>query len=560
LWTDYDYPVWQQIVPNRQCWTWTWTEETAEDIQPNCHHVFANWTGIVAAVFFIALWGSSLNWVRRRNYRLFYILHVTFGTLTLLGTILHMHWFVIYMIPSATYYLASTAPTLIQALASRFRGGVKIRQVVLVENSGGCVEVHLDAHKNAGAVLDREPCHFIKICVPKISLIWHPFDVYKSYLSQGDEADCTVRFIFRPVGPFTKQLAEHLTSVDVRPVTLVDGFYQGADKRELALQHDCVTLVAGGVAISHFLSLLPALLSDILERGNVKTKTVVLHWVVREQGLCSFVVKTYIDPILERASSLELDVKLAIHVYVTRGRKVDVSSSAMDTLEGSSRMMNSTTLNGSESEKLDTESAGSDQKETPSDSQGYRIFTGDDSVGHSLELARMMPGRYSNPIWNVPFFVAYTGASFLGFWYLFSQDPHDAMNYFDLSKMTWITLYALLMYIAFGVFVEATVLGLRSYWPQPKADEFDVAFCTFDKSNDVVAKADDDTSKGATISFRQGRPTVDKLFEEARKSTEPGIFMCGPSSLTSMVKTEASKENSYLGLTRFCLYEEPFEM
>jgi hypothetical protein len=23
LWTDYDYPVWQQIVPNRQCWTWT---------------------------------------------------------------------------------------------------------------------------------------------------------------------------------------------------------------------------------------------------------------------------------------------------------------------------------------------------------------------------------------------------------------------------------------------------------------------------------------------------------------------------------------------------------
>jgi hypothetical protein len=50
--------------------------------------------------------------------------------------------------------------------------------------------------------------------------------------------DDTVRFRFRPVGPFTKELAERLTSTDVRPVTLVDGFYQGADKLEQALQHD----------------------------------------------------------------------------------------------------------------------------------------------------------------------------------------------------------------------------------------------------------------------------------------------------------------------------------
>lgn len=216
----YDYPVWQQIVPNEACWDWTWTKETRKEIQPYCGHVFYNWTGLMAAAFFIILWGSSLNWVRRRNYKWFYLFHVVFGILTLLGIILHMHWTIMYFIPSFTYYLASMAPTLVQALASRFRGGVKILQVTRVRDSGGCVEVHLEAHETAQAEVDREPCQFIKLCVPKISLVWHPFSVYKSY---GKEDDKTVRFLFRPVGPFTMQLAASLTSEE-RPVTLVDGF------------------------------------------------------------------------------------------------------------------------------------------------------------------------------------------------------------------------------------------------------------------------------------------------------------------------------------------------
>jgi hypothetical protein len=318
-------------------------------------------------------------------------------------------------------------------------------------------------------------------------------------------------------------------------------------------------MVAGGVAISPYLSLLPALLSRIVEGGDVKTKTIVLHWVVREQGLCAFVVKNYIDPTLKRARSLNLGINLAIHIYATGGeRKVDVSSVAMDTLEGSSRMMNSTTWRVDDSEKMESESSASDEKETLSDTPGDRVFAGDGTVGHSLELARVVPRRYANPIWNVPFFVAYTGASFLGFWYMFSQDPHDPLNYYDLSKMTWIILYVVLMYVAVGVLVELAVLGLRSHWPQPKADEFVVAFWDIDDTKDEEMTVDVDA--GPTIAFHHGRPTTDEIFEEARKSMEPGIFMCGPSALTSMVVSEAAKENSYFGLTRFCLYDEPSEM
>jgi hypothetical protein len=218
----------------------------------------------------------------------------------------------------------------------------------------------------------------------------------------------------------------------VRPVTLVDGFYQGSDKREQALQHDCVTMVAGGVAISPYLSLVPALLSRLVKGGDVKTKTIVLRWVVREQGLCAFVVKNYIDPTLKRARSLDLGISLAIHVYVTGWeKKVDVSSVAMDTLEGSSRMMISTTLKVDDSEKMESGSSASDEKETSSDTPGDRrrrygrALSGDGSRGAA-------PLRESNLERALLCFVHWRKLS--GILVHVLPGPARPMNYYDLSE------------------------------------------------------------------------------------------------------------------------------
>jgi predicted ferric reductase len=582
-----DYPVYQQIVPDPKCWTSTSTVEPEQEIRPDCYHAFANLTGIVAAVFFIILWGASFNWVRRRNYRLFYTLHMTFGTLTLLATILHVHWFIIYLIPSVTCYLASTAPTLVQALASRFRGGVKVRQIVPVEDGGGCVEVHFEAHPTANAALNRDPCQFIKVCVPTISLIWHPFDVYKSYsAADGTPDDGTVRFVFRPVGPFTKDLAKRLTSNAERPIVLVDGFYRGSDKAELALQHDCVTMVAGGVGLSPYLTLLPALLSRLAlaeKTGEAKTKALVLHWVCREPGLCSYFVDNYLNSIVNRARYLNLDATLTIFVYLTGGKKApagDVSEAI--TLDGSSRLTLDRSPN--DSDHVDPESGSFDQAANKRrDSGDVTAIVGTASTkGHSFELARVLPRRHVSAIWNLPFFVYYSGATFFGFWYLFNQDPREPTSYYDLSKMAWITVYAVLMYVALGVVVEACVLAFRKYWPEPLPIDALEAVAANAESAAAPPKlgtseADDDGSIGvevvdeliedshsnvsnskATLVYREGRPTAAQIFELARKSAEPGIFTCGP--LARMVKEEASKENSYLGLTRYCLYDEPYEM
>jgi Ferric reductase NAD binding domain len=312
-------------------------------------------SGVAAAASFLVLGVSSLNWVRRRNYRVVYLL---------LTAVALIPYFLFFLIPS-----------------------------------GGRVEVHLDAHETASAVLDREPCQFGKLCVPKISLDWHPFGVFQGRAPDG-KADGTDRILIRPVGPFTKALAERLTSQVERPVTLVDGFYVGSDKAELAMQHDCVTIVAGGVALSPFLTLIPALLDRIArsERGGaVKTKPIVLHWVCREPGLCSFCVDKYLTALVERAGALQLDISLAVYVYLTGGGKAgaDESQTCSNAVEEKRASSGPVPINA-ETGLSDGESPAAEDREST-------VGVADaPPSGHPVELARMYPRRHTRAVRNLP--------------------------------------------------------------------------------------------------------------------------------------------------------------
>lgn len=568
--THYEYPVWKQIIPAKQCWKW---HPDNNEIEPPCNHVYWNWTGFVAAFFFIVLWATSLDWVRRRNYRLFYWSHIICGTMLLLTTILHMDFYALYLLPSSTYYLASTMPTLIQALASRFRGGVKITKVTAVPDSGGCVEVQVETNKFSNAELDKEPCLFVKLCVPKISLIWHPFTVYKH---PNDPS--TVRFLFRPVGPFTKQLDELLTS-PVRPITMMDGFYRGADRAEQALQHDCVTIVTGGVAITPFLSMIPSLLAKIRRRSgseDVMTRRVIVHWTCREQGLINFVLERYLNDILDYARTVSCEgFRFEVKIYATgiAGKALDktqsesgsgeVSSSENDE-ELKSQHQEDVILNSfiAESLEKDKEEDDAEDIEKPTnndnvdDASSLSTRPQASSGGHVMELGRMMPGRYSNIKWNVPLCIAISVPSWLMFWYVFtSYERPEQMSYYDLVQLTWVTIYSGLAFAAFAVLVEGSVLLFRKYWPEPRLDNYEVDEFASKKEGAFVQATDT-----VTLEFKTGRPPVGALFEGARQSVAPGIFMCGPVGMTHGVRREAEKENSRFGLTRYALYDEPFEM
>lgn len=560
LWfTRYDYPVWKQIIPAEQCWTW---HPDNNRISPPCNHVYWNLTGLIAAGFFFILWGTSLEWVRRRNYRLFYWSHVVCGTMMLLCTILHMQYFALYLLPSSTYYLASTMPTLIQALASRFRGGVKISKVIVLPSSGGCVEVHVATNKFANAELDKEPCLFVKLCVPAISLIWHPFTVYKH---RNDPT--TVRFLFRPVGPFTTKLSELLTS-PVRPITIMDGFYRGADRSEQAMQHDCVTIVAGGVAITPYLSMIPSLLARIQKSGSdVITNHVIVHWACRERGLADFIVQRYINDAMDMAKLIVSEnFRLEVKIYLTahEEKEPEIGADCESTIASGKYASSYHCQIGMEHAAVGA--IGLVQSQVPMENlvqTDSRTLTGveDSSTplatrGHWMELGRMMPGRYRNIVWNLPLFLAISLPTWFMCRFVFLRyESKEQMSYYDYTQMTWATIQSGCTFVLFAILVEALVLALRRCLPQPRLDDFGVEEFLVTREDAEIVSTDN-----VTLEFLTGRPTPEAILEAARLSMAPGIFMCGPVAMTKGIRNEASKENSWFGLTRYALYDEPFEV
>ena len=126
-------------------------------------------------------------------------------------------------------------------------------------------------------------------------------------------------------------MAENLASPE-KPIVLLDGFYSGADRVDEALQHDCVTIAAGGVAITPFLSMLPLLLSRLGARDQEEEvpslKRVAVHWSCREQELIRFVNQNYLASILSMArnvaSSSLPDFQFVLHIHHTgKSEKLD---------------------------------------------------------------------------------------------------------------------------------------------------------------------------------------------------------------------------------------------
>ena len=179
-----------------------------------------------------------------------------------------------------------------------------------------------------------------------------------------------------------------------------------------------------------------------------------------------------------------------------------------------------------------------------------------------MELARMMPGRYSTIKWNVPLCLAISVPSWLMFWYVFrTYGETGRRSYYDLAHLTWVTIYCCLAFVAFGMVVEGSVLVFRKYWPEPRLDDYELAVFASQSNQEGDLPLVKATDKGnVTLEFIAGRPAAGALLEGARQSEAPGIFICGPVALTHGVRGEAAKENSRFGLTRYALYEEPFEM
>ena len=565
--------VYEEFIPPKECWSGVIPEES------RCAWQWYNLTGLVAFLFYTVLWLSSFNWFRRKWYRLFYILHVTFGALAILASIWHFEFIALYIIPSILYYLASTMPTLVQALASRFRGGVQIVQVVLLDDAGDVIEVHISMDPSAEADLaNSHPSKFIKLCAPGISVVWHPFTVY-----HNPNDTKTLRMMIRPIGPFTKKLRSSLVAVDKRTVTLIDGFYRGNDHCQQAIMmHDHVSIVAGGVALTPFISMIFAIFKElapmrsktdgsVVTDGQPMLRSMTLIWSCREPGLLSYIKEQYLEDILRLASKVQgFEFKVIIHFT---GAKDEKCANNVPKAYEEEECLTESIHNSDEDLKKDVSPHGDSVDTSVLDTQKkgeYQVITCTDrnpgnsnGTGHAMELGRMMPARFSRMIWNVPYFVAFTSSVWLGFHFLFY--PYDyAPTFRDLSEETYITMLVISFFFGMGIVIELIVLICRKHWPAPKGS--DVAIIS---SSDIMAKEEQfegkDVEKSVhytnAIIYNVGRPSSEDFLADASRASAPGIFVCGPVGMVQTLRAAAARENSPLGLlTRYAIYEESFEM
>lgn len=426
-------------------------------------------------------------------------------------------------------------PVLVQSLASRFRGGVKIVEIVKVKNSGGCIEIRVALTPQSAHRLSQESCMFVKMCVPSISLVWHPFTVFK----HPDHSD-SARFLVRPVGKFTKTLASNLF-MKPSPIVILDGMYRGGDRINEAFCHDVATIVCGGVAIAPFLSMIPAVLQTARHQGPGKLKKLILHWSCREEGLFTFVSQNYLTSFSNIATGIGLsDFELQIVVYHT-GNEAKIKATASNSAEVTD--YDDAVLEHTNREDSETPSEGTENdKVVPTVSQMVER-------GHSMELSRFMPAVHSSMVSNIPQFLLMGGSLWVGFILMHHFYYHYEFKVLENLTYVWSTIVWVFASIALAICFEVGFLSAKKYVQATKPEAYEITY------NDPEARSD-----FIELDHRYGRPHASDIFSALQNSHSPGIFMCGPPGLTDIVKKTAAMENAPIGIRRYALYEETFEM
>ena len=574
------YPsVRDQVVPGRVCWVGDQNYKTFFTVNDGkCRYQFFGFTGIVVGVILLFFTATSLPYVRRYYYRFFYWCHIWGGIALIFATIWHWSVAVIFMIPSIAIYLSTTSPTLVNKMAEYYTGGHKVVSAKPLRDADGCYEFVVAITPDASREIRTTSC-FVKMSVPKISMVWHPFTVMPS---PGDKT--TLRMFIRPIGDFTRELVDAFSpeSGEAPPRVLIDGFYRGD---YLPLQacyaHDHLTIVCGGLTVTPYLTMIPAMMNALLKQaikeGGIKVKTIILHWAVREQGLMNHIKDNYLDFTMRQAQALvdeEPEFKYHIKIYHTGAGKDIEQVEKTDKEFGSQGNSSGDIASDTSGSGEDPSSAGQSKMDGSTDEEPLSDMADDVKTSTTemcgvlpVDNGRLMPGRYGSIYHNIPSFVVTTVLSWMFFYICFrfyrrgSGFPgfHETRaEYNQIMVVCWGFVLLLAVQLPAGMLVEAIYRLADKYFGLPKSTEsFDDIE---DGTEDLPLVADG--SDHVTVEYRSGRPGVDAIFESCREDhvQEPGIFLCAPVALMESVKQEARKENiSYLLHTRYAVYEEPYE-
>jgi hypothetical protein len=185
-----------------------------------------------------------------------------------------------------------------------------------------------------------------------------------------------------------------------------------------------------------------------------------------------------------------------------------------------------------------------------------------ETASHAMEPARFMPALFPYVHENLTQFVFMSAFFWIGlvlYTHYLNNGHFKVLHWLAaiLSTILWI-----LIGTTFAVICEMFFLFAQKHYPRPIRETYEVTANELEEGSQPSGGNADVSKKpgGSKIQHRIGRPTAKDVFAGLEDSCCPGIFLCGPPGLTQMVRDWAKPENSPVGLVRYALYEEPFEM
>lgn len=532
------------IFPPRQCFSLSdnnnFEPECAdEDTDCECYDLLRNLTGIIALTGLLIIGITSLNYVRRTNYRLFYLTHVMVAPTVLLITILHYEKAMLYIAPSIIYYIATSFPVMTENRSCCSEEGVKPTRVERIKSSVDrrqreCVSLTLKATPAAVDMLCSG--QYIKLGAPQLSSITHPFTVNRVPGSKEE-----LRIIFRVMGKFTNRLCDRLVNPisDALPIITIDGFHGPQNRVDQVLRHDVAVIVAGGIGITPYLSLLDDVHTILASTESRVTKEVVLHWICREQELIDYVFKEYFEPLIAKPDIPGLNIQLLVHrtpsPYVDLGVADDVEAP---------------------------------RESRPVHSMGTAFCPSLYSAGASCSQIHVLIATFT-----------FSTISWVSLWsvmaFYHNNNSEEEIMYRIVSPICVLGVGLSVSWLAKCLFPLETrrdAMSMRLHEGAVFTRVDDGSSSGIDDvlgHQDIMQETKQKKSQQTTVSYEQRdgpRPTVHSLLKHLDSVRCPGLFMCGPVSLMDNLRSAAQDRCSIrrcqciAGDPNIAVYEEHFEM
>lgn len=538
------------IIPPAQCL------QNDSNFEPTCHShetdcscydIWKNLAGIVAGCGLALIGVTSLGPVRRRMYWIFYRVHVLAGPLVLMAVAVHWKRSVLYLAGGVLYYLAMYVPTATENMAVPGKASQGVT-LVSAERIIGDEPVSVSAsflsltlQADPSTVSRYQPTQYAKLKVPALSSVAHPFSINRV---PGNNQK--MRMIIRENGAFTTSLGRQLTSSAPKTPIFVDGFHGTETRLSEMLEHDVVVLVAGGIGITSYLTLLKDTVEIATRRSDRRIRKIFLHWICREGHLIDYIWREYFDDIASLVQSAQ-----GIHVSITvhrTGFAIKDASRAFPDAE------NADTESGVEEEPHEYFSSGK-----PFRSSRYDIGSGNSFVQNLLPTISLL---------------LTTTGGLSGTWYFYS----DVQQSDDLFSRFWVLVFLLVLCVLLCLLLNLILIACFRRTESPDAEfspirsdegvemEMEVLSGEHGVSISAGGIQREENSRTFTIEEKHGRPSIHSLLHPLEESKYPAVFSCGPGRLMKEVRNKTlgrclmRLQRWVCGEPRIALYEEAFEM